>query len=226
MCFINLSFYFTRGKKQTVEKKKRRKKKEESSAEGGNDDDIADDIEDDADEEDEESNEDDEEMDVGDDDMKHLAIDSEINVTNGDTKNSSEKGEKLDSNDVAMGVPQNVPSVSMETEPESMSAVTTETEESVFKLTVGPQSSTSAANMDNVQYSESVNLFVPPPRMNTMLAVKNGALFMYGGIYEVGDKQITLSDMYSLDMNKMEEWNIIIESDLKTQVCLYLTLLF
>lgn len=162
-------------------------------------------------------------MDVGDDDMKPLAIDSEINDLNGDTKNSLEKAEKLDSTDVAMGIAQNVPSVCMEAEPESM-PVTMETEESVFKLTVGPQSSTSAEHMDSVQYSESVSVFVPPARMNTMLAVKNGALFMYGGIYEVGDKQITLSDMYSLDMNKMEEWNIIIESDLKTQVCLYLTL--
>ena len=56
--------------------------------------------------------------------------------------------------------------------------------------------------------------FVPGARMNTLLAVKHGILYMYGGIYEAGDKQYTLSDMYSLDLHKLDEWNTIISCNL------------
>merc|ERR1740137_448400 len=42
------------------------------------------------------------------------------------------------------------------------------------------------------------------------MAVKRGVLYMYGGMYEDGDKQLTLNDFYSLDLNKLEEWQTII----------------
>lgn len=46
----------------------------------------------------------------------------------------------------------------------------------------------------------------------------DGTVFMYGGIYEEGDKQITLNDFYSLDFHKRDEWSVLIAEDRKLQV--------
>ncbi|XP_065497241.1 kelch domain-containing protein 4 isoform X3 [Caloenas nicobarica] len=57
----------------------------------------------------------------------------------------------------------------------------------------------------------------PCPRSNAMLAVKHGVLYVYGGMFEVGDRQFTLSDLYSIDLHKMEEWKVLVEMDPKAQ---------
>lgn len=57
----------------------------------------------------------------------------------------------------------------------------------------------------------------PCPRSNTMIAVKQGLLYVYGGMFEVGDRQFTLNDLYCLDLHKMEEWKVLVEMDPKTQ---------
>lgn len=51
-----------------------------------------------------------------------------------------------------------------------------------------------------------------------MLCVRHGTLFLYGGVFEVGDRQVTLSDFYSLDLHKMDEWKTIIPLDTSSQV--------
>jgi hypothetical protein len=48
-----------------------------------------------------------------------------------------------------------------------------------------------------------------------MLAVKHGLLYVYGGMFEAGDRQVTLSDLYCLDLHKMEEWKTLVEMDPK-----------
>ncbi|KAG8437434.1 hypothetical protein GDO86_008220 [Hymenochirus boettgeri] len=57
----------------------------------------------------------------------------------------------------------------------------------------------------------------PCPRSNAMTAVKQGVLYIYGGMFEVGNRQFTLNDLYSLDLHKMEEWKVLVEMDPKTQ---------
>lgn len=44
------------------------------------------------------------------------------------------------------------------------------------------------------------NIFFPSPRINPGLVVKNNILYLYGGMLEVGDKQYTFNDFYSLGM--------------------------
>ncbi|XP_040299227.1 kelch domain-containing protein 4 isoform X1 [Herpailurus yagouaroundi] len=53
----------------------------------------------------------------------------------------------------------------------------------------------------------------PSPRSNAMLAVKHGRLYLYGGMFEAGDRQVTLSDLYCLDLHKMQEWTALVEAD-------------
>ena len=80
-------------------------------------------------------------------------------------------------------------------------------------------SSLPGANGDGAQKAEA--LFVPHPRMNPILTVKNGILYLYGGLYEDGDRQFTLRDFYSLDLHKLEKWDTIIASDITSQVLIY-----
>ncbi|XP_053487587.1 kelch domain-containing protein 4 isoform X1 [Ictalurus furcatus] len=57
----------------------------------------------------------------------------------------------------------------------------------------------------------------PCPRSSAMAAVKHGKLYLYGGMFEVGDRQFTLNDLYCLDLHKMEQWEVLVEMDPKTQ---------
>ncbi|KAK7474033.1 hypothetical protein BaRGS_00034743, partial [Batillaria attramentaria] len=78
----------------------------------------------------------------------------------------------------------------------------------IFTVTIGPQSS-GAAGEDSVKPSTSKteeDIFVPCGRMKPCLAVKDGVLYLYGGTYEVGDKQMTLADFHALDLGKLDEW--------------------
>ncbi|KAK1330366.1 hypothetical protein QTO34_010555 [Cnephaeus nilssonii] len=60
-------------------------------------------------------------------------------------------------------------------------------------------------------------LVEPRPRSNAMLAVKHGRLYLYGGMFEAGDRQVTLSDFYCLDLHKMDQWMVLVEADPATQ---------
>ncbi|XP_035429313.2 kelch domain-containing protein 4 [Spodoptera frugiperda] len=51
----------------------------------------------------------------------------------------------------------------------------------------------------------------PGPRMSAMMAVQRATLYVYGGVLEKDDKQFYLSDMYSLDLHKLNEWKTLIE---------------
>lgn len=53
----------------------------------------------------------------------------------------------------------------------------------------------------------------PCPRSNAMVAVKHGVLYVYGGMFEVGDRQVTLSDLHSIDLHRMDEWKVLLEMD-------------
>lgn len=88
---------------------------------------------------------------------------------------------------------------------------TTISDDGIFKITVGPIPS--ASKDSPTIANESVKLFRPSPRINCGLAIKHGTLYLYGGMFEDGDKQITFSDLYSLDLKKLEEWRTIIADD-------------
>ncbi|XP_006888923.1 PREDICTED: kelch domain-containing protein 4 [Elephantulus edwardii] len=57
----------------------------------------------------------------------------------------------------------------------------------------------------------------PCPRCSAMLAVKHGQLYVYGGMFEAGDRQFTLSDLYRLDLQKMDGWQALVEMDPRAQ---------
>lgn len=91
---------------------------------------------------------------------------------------------------------------------------TTISDDGIFKVTVGPAptSETSASTSD----SEHGKIFQPSSRINCGLAIKHGVLYLYGGMFEDGDKQITFSDFYALDLKKLDEWKTLISDSTST----------
>ncbi|KAK6627412.1 hypothetical protein RUM44_009889 [Polyplax serrata] len=95
-----------------------------------------------------------------------------------------------------------------EVEVEDEPKVTTVTD-GVFTMTIMPSSATSVNSNSEVKNVDP-NVFTPSPRMNCGLTVKNGTLYLFGGLVEDDEKQLTLSDMYSLDLHRLDEWKILL----------------
>jgi len=62
--------------------------------------------------------------------------------------------------------------------------------------------------------------FAPRARYNAMTCVQKGILYIYGGILEVEDKEYTLDDFWSINVDKMTEYTCMKSSELDEQVWL------
>jgi len=60
------------------------------------------------------------------------------------------------------------------------------------------------------------DVFVPSPRFSSGFVYKAGFLYLFGGLWEDDEKDLTLKDFYSLDAVKLDSWNTIIESDIQS----------
>lgn len=65
---------------------------------------------------------------------------------------------------------------------------------------------------------EAVERTDPLPRINSSLIVVGHTLYLYGGILEVGDREITLDDMWTLDLRKRENWECLWPGTMHKQV--------
>ena len=102
---------------------------------------------------------------------------------------------------------------------EPSASTVTSFDDGIFTVTfASPQSNACASDVPETVCCTDTDCFMPCPRMNPLLCVRHGTLFLYGGVYEAGDRQVTLSDFYSLDIHKMDEWKTIIPLDTSTQV--------
>lgn len=65
---------------------------------------------------------------------------------------------------------------------------------------------------------EAVLRVDPLPRINACMTVSANTLFLYGGLLEVGDREITLDDMWTLDLKKRQSWECIWPGTMHKQV--------
>lgn len=89
-------------------------------------------------------------------------------------------------------------------------------DDGIFTVRVGG-SSTEKGGSESLGAAGGENPAHPHPRINCSMAMKGSKLFLYGGSFEEGQIQHTLSDFYSIDTHKSDEWKTIIECDLKSQ---------
>lgn len=82
-----------------------------------------------------------------------------------------------------------------------------------FKVTYSKSEDTSSVTTTVVQNEEvKQDVFMPHPRRSSYIQYHKGILYLYGGKFEdADDKEITLNDMYSLNVKKLDEWNLIYE---------------
>lgn len=71
-------------------------------------------------------------------------------------------------------------------------------DDGIFKVTVGPSIAVQSTGDSRESSGSAISAFTPAPRMSSGLAYKQGKLYLYGGQYEEGDKQLTYSDLYCL----------------------------
>lgn len=96
-------------------------------------------------------------------------------------------------------------------------------DDGIFVVKMGPSISSNDGMEASQNYDEgavapsSVKAFSPHPRMNSCLVAKSGMLYLFGGTYEDGDRQLTLADFYTLDLKKLDEWKTLVAMDAKTQ---------
>ncbi|KAF5476620.1 hypothetical protein F2P56_003352 [Juglans regia] len=67
----------------------------------------------------------------------------------------------------------------------------------------------SSAKLD-IQNSVLPEIVKPCGRINSCTVVGRDTLYVYGGMMEVKDQEITLDDLYSLNLSKLDEWKCII----------------
>ncbi|XP_057799521.1 uncharacterized protein LOC131015236 [Salvia miltiorrhiza] len=61
-----------------------------------------------------------------------------------------------------------------------------------------------------VQESDLPEIVKPCGRINSCMVVGKDTLYLYGGMMEVKDQEITLDDLYALNLSKLDEWKCII----------------
>ncbi|CAI0446332.1 unnamed protein product [Linum tenue] len=61
-----------------------------------------------------------------------------------------------------------------------------------------------------VQSSAFPEVVKPCGRINSCMVVSRDTLYMYGGMMEIKDQEITLDDLYSLNLSKLDEWKCLI----------------
>ncbi|KAF8021545.1 hypothetical protein BT93_G1863 [Corymbia citriodora subsp. variegata] len=63
---------------------------------------------------------------------------------------------------------------------------------------------------NGVQHSPLPEIVKPCGRINSCMVVGKDTLYVYGGMMEVKDQEITLDDLYCLNLSKLDEWKCII----------------
>lgn len=81
-----------------------------------------------------------------------------------------------------------------------------------------PINSSTILKMDDHGKPTAIETPTPLPRINAALAVKNNTLYLYGGLLEVGDREVTLDDCWCIDLQKREEWTCIWRGTMHQQV--------
>ena len=77
---------------------------------------------------------------------------------------------------------------------------------------------TAVLQVDSKCLPKAVRRQMPLPRINSAMAVRGNTLFLYGGLVEVGDREVTLDDCWSIDLGKREKWVCIWPGTYHTQV--------
>ncbi|KAL3821839.1 hypothetical protein ACHAXA_002592 [Cyclostephanos tholiformis] len=78
--------------------------------------------------------------------------------------------------------------------------------------------SSSVMKVDHKGRPVALARVTPLPRINCASVVRNNTLYIYGGLLEVGEREVTLDDCWSIDLNKRDKWTCIWPGQMHLQV--------
>jgi len=125
-----------------------------------------------------------------------------------------EDGEEVEMDDEEENV-EKIESLALDDDKSGPSTVIVESGAFTISSTVGGEEEKSKSNGATV--SQDKDIFTPSPRFGAGLVLKGSTLFMFGGKWEDGEKDLTLKDFHFLDTHKMDTWQTIIESDVQME---------
>lgn len=187
-----------RGKKNTDGKRRRKKKK---NADGSNDDDMLDDDDDGSGDEGEDE-----------DDFEKMLenqfgyVDEDGNIVYIDNEEEEEKREEEASGGDAAKTSVDV---EFDDEEEESKEEEKEEEELPFDLQIDAE--------HKEEKEEEMAAPAPCPRINPSLIIRGSTLYVYGGVVEDGDREITLDDCWSLDLKRLDEWKLLLPGTMAEQ---------
>jgi N-acetylneuraminic acid mutarotase len=85
----------------------------------------------------------------------------------------------------------------------------------------GPKKITSSSVMamnETKNAPEAVHREDPLPRINAATLVHGNTMYLLGGILEVGDREVTLDDMWTMDLRKRDQWECVWQGTMYKQV--------
>ena len=72
--------------------------------------------------------------------------------------------------------------------------------------------------MDEHGLPKAVHRGSPLPRINAAMVIRQNLLYLYGGLLEIGDREVTMDDFWVLDIVKREGWTCLFEGSMHLQV--------
>jgi len=82
-----------------------------------------------------------------------------------------------------------------------------------FELRNSKKDENSEDDMDHDGGTSSASGAYPCPRLNAAVVMKKGIMYLYGGMLEHKDQQITLNDLWAIDVKKVDAWKELVKSD-------------
>lgn len=132
-------------------------------------------------------------------------------------KISDQKNTKLTSSDMDISEPNSSDAIMNDQEVEA------ELEESIGEMSLGTDGNANGgkpgSNTGGKSHEPETNggsqdalpeVVKPCGRINSCMAVGRDTLYLYGGMMEIKDREITLDDLYMLNLSKLDEWKCII----------------
>lgn len=121
---------------------------------------------------------------------KETVNDSETNIGNEDDTTMNDSEEATDGQSEVHGVSNHLTKI--------------------LSLTKAGSSENADVISDSAADEAAPEAIKPIGRINASMAVGKDMLYLYGGMMEVKDREITLDDLYSLNLSKLDEWKCII----------------
>jgi hypothetical protein len=121
--------------------------------------------------------------------------------------------------DVAVIIPNTTPTATASSTVASSSPVKATTLSSFKAAAADPAALTLGAITCQQNLSKYfLNRTEPSPRINPCLMIRGSTLYVYGGVTELGDVEITLDDCWSLDLNKRDKWKQLLMGTMHNMV--------